>query len=132
MFKVNALLLSASAQHKKRKDRHQYPYPLIEIQSFAKHQQGSHQYHHRTGGVNRPHNGYRKILHAEISQYPRRKDNDRLQNNKSVYLPPHHGNKEKSAFQCIGTPCRQHNKRKEYQTGEQRIQREYGNHCIVL
>ena len=132
MFEIDPFLFSRPTQHKEGENRQHHPDPLIEIQPFAKYQHRSHEHHHRTGGINRSHNGYRKILHAEIPQYPGRKDNDRFQNDISMHLPPCHGNKKKSAFQCIGTPCRQHNEGKEYQTGKQRIQREHGNYRIVL
>ena len=71
MLEVYSFLLPATAQHKERKDSHQHPYPLIQVQSFSKDQQSPYQYHHRTGCIDRPYNSDRQILHAKIAEYPR-------------------------------------------------------------
>ena len=75
MLKVDAFLFPRTAQHEERNDGHQHAYPLIHIQLLAEYQQGTHQRHDRTGGIDRPDDGERKMLHAEIAECPRRKDN---------------------------------------------------------
>ena len=70
VFEVDALLLAASAEHEKGCDSQRHTNPLINVEPFAKDEQGSHQYHYRTGGIDWSDDSERQMLHTEISEYP--------------------------------------------------------------
>ncbi len=70
MFKINPLFLSRTTQHEKGDNSQHHTNPLIKIQPFAKHKHSSDKYHYRAGGINRPYDGNRQMLHPEITEYP--------------------------------------------------------------
>ena len=87
VLEVNAFLLSRTTQHEERDNGHQHPNPLVHIQALAEYQQSTHQCHDRTGRINRPHDGQRQMLHAKITERPRRKHDKRFQQNELMHFP---------------------------------------------
>ena len=67
---VYVLLFAGAAHEENGEDGQQDTGPLIEIESFAEDDHGSHEHHHRTGRIDRPDDGQRDVLEAEISADP--------------------------------------------------------------
>ena len=91
-FESYSLFLTRTAQHEEGDYGKQHANPLIKVQAFAKHNHGTYKHHYGTRRINRSHDGQRQMLHPEITEYPGRKHDKRLDNNKLMHLPPHHGN----------------------------------------
>jgi len=101
MLKINSFFLSRTAQHKERGNGQHHTNPLIEIQSFTEYQHSSHEHHHRTGGIDRSYNGYGQMFHSEISEYPRRQYDERLDDNIFMLFPTSNGNIEYCSSQQV-------------------------------
>ena len=132
MLEVDAFFLTGTAQHKERQHRQHHTYPLIKIEPLAEYKHGSHKHHHRTRSINRPHNGKRQVFHSEISEYPRGEDDERLDDDKFMYIPSHHRNIEHRTARYRRSENRYQDKRKEYQTGKYRIQKQDRKYGIVF
>ena len=72
MFKVNAFLLTGTAQHKERKYGKHDSDPLIQVQTFTEYQHGTHQHHYRTGSINRADNRQRQIASYQSNRISRK------------------------------------------------------------
>ena len=131
VFEIDALLLTRTAQHKERKHGQQHANPLVEVQPLAKHQQGANKHHDGTRGIDGANDGERQVLHAEVAEYPRRKNDERLQQDVLVRLPARYGHVEHRPTEHVGRPKGQQDERKEHQTGENGIQKQNRQHGIV-
>ena len=78
VLEIDALFLSATAQQEERRHCQKHTDPLPDVQAFAKHQKRTHQHHHRSCGIDRPHDGQGQMLHAEIAENPTRQNDNRL------------------------------------------------------
>lgn len=131
MLEVDSLLLARTAQHEKGYYGKHHANPLIKVQAFAKHKHGTYKHHHGARRINRSHDGQRQMLHPEITEYPGREHDKRLDNNKLMHLPPHHGNIKHRTSQHRRRKGRYQNERKKYQAREQRVQEKYRQYGIV-
>ena len=71
MFERETLFGAYARYEEERSEPQQYTRPLEQIESFAKYQKRSDEHHYRTGCIDRPLDGERKMLYSEISEYPR-------------------------------------------------------------
>ena len=115
VLKVDALLLAATTQQQERGNGQQHTYPLPMVQALAKHQQRTHQHHHRTCGVDRSHNRKWQMLHAEIAQNPARQHDERLEQDILVHIPTACRHMEYTAIKHLSSTT-QHYERQEKQT----------------
>ena len=70
MLEVDTFFLAAARKHGKGDDGKYDTNPLIQIQYLAINQQGTHEGHYRSGGIDRSHDGERQVFHAEITEDP--------------------------------------------------------------
>ena len=131
MLEVDSLFLARTAQHEEGHYGKQHANPLIKVQAFAKHKHGTYKHHHGARRINRSHDGQRQMLHPEITEYPGREHDKRLDNNKLMHLPPHHGNIKHRTSQHRRRKGRYQNERKKYQAREQRVQEKHRQYGIV-
>ena len=79
-LEVDVLLFPGTAHQEYGNQSQEYTGPLIYIELFTEEQQGSYQYHYRSGGIYWSDYGERKVLQSEITAYPRAEYNECLQN----------------------------------------------------
>ena len=101
MLEVDALLLSAARKHGKGDDGKNDTNPLVEVEYLAVNQQGTHECHYRTGGIDRPHDGEWQMLHAEITEDPTAQYDETLEHDILVNFPSAFGYMEHGSIQRI-------------------------------
>ena len=84
LLEVDCFLLSRTAHQVDGEQRQQDADPLVCVQPFAEKHYGSHQHEHRPGRVDRADDRKRQVLQTEISAYPRRQHDERLQHHQQM------------------------------------------------
>ena len=131
VLEVDTLLLTRPAEHEERRNGQHHAYPLPDIETLAEHQQGTHQHHHRPGGIDGADNGQRQVLHAKVSENPRRQYDDRLQNHIFMHLPAARCHMQDTVVEHAARAA-QDDKRQEDERREQRIEKQHGNDSVIL
>ena len=101
VLEVDALLLSAARKHGEGDDGKDDTNPLVEVEYLAVNQQGTHECHYRTGGIDRPHDGEWQMLHAEITEDPTAQYDETLEHDLLVNFPSAFGYMEHGSIQRI-------------------------------
>ena len=87
MLEVDTLFLAAARKHGEGDDGKYDTNPLIQIQYLAINQQGTHECHYRSGGVDRSNDGERQVFHAEITEDPAAQYDETLEHDVLVNFP---------------------------------------------
>ena len=131
MGEADAFFFSRDREQIKRSDCKGHTDPLIQIQPLTEDHQRAHQCQYRLRRLDWSGQGQRQMLQGKIAEDPRGKDYHGLDEYSDMGFKRHAGHIEQRAVQHI---CRigKHNKGQEYQTAEQRIEKQYRNHCIPV
>jgi len=114
-----------------RHDGQQHAYPLPHIETLAKEQQRTYQHHHGPRGVDRPNDGQRQVFHAEIAKHPGREHDQGFQYDVLMHFPATAAHMEDAAVEHVSSAAHD-DERQEDERREQRVEKQDGNHGIVL
>ena len=131
VLEVDALLLSAAAQHEERRHGQRHTNPLVEVKAFAEHYERAHEHHNRARGVDRPYDGEGQMLHAEIAEHPRRQHDDALQYDILVHIPSAACHLEYGAVERVGGG-RKHDERQEDERRYERVEEQHGDDGVAV
>ena len=76
--KPDSLLFTGRGEHIKRSNGKCHTHPLVKVQPLTKYQHRPDQSQDRLRRFDRSGNGQRQVLQGKVTKYPRREDNDRL------------------------------------------------------
>ena len=120
--KIDALFLAAAAEEVEAEDGTEHTHPLIEIQAFAKDEDGPQQHHYRTGGIDGANDGQGQVLQGEIAAEPRGEDDDGLEDNILMYVPTANGDVEEGVGGQL-SPRGEQDERQEDERPEEGVER---------
>ena len=132
MLEVDALTTPCPTEQEEGDDGQRDTYPLVEVEPLSEDEQGSHQHHHRTGGIDGAYDGEGQMLSGKIAEYPRGQHDARLEQDEAMHLPPCLGHEEDAALQCLWHEAGDEDEWAKEQTQEQGVEEQHREHGIVL
>ena len=131
MTEGDAFLLTAPREHEEGDDSQQHTCPLPHIQPFPINEDSTDKHQHGTCGIYRPIDSQRHTFHSEIAAYPRREDDDTLEDYPFMNLPTATGHMEDTSVEH-GGGIRQYYQRYEDERAEESVEKEHRGHGVVL
>ena len=99
MLEIYPFFLPAATEHIERDNGEQDTDPLIDVETFAKEQERTHQDHHGSCSIDRSDNGKGQVLHGEIAEHPAGQDDERFQQDVFMSFPSAGGHMEDAVIQ---------------------------------
>ena len=120
-----------TAQQEERHEGQRNAGPLVGVETLAEDHECPDEHHNGARGVDRPDDGDREVLHAEVTENPRSEHDGRFQNDQGVGLPCAGSRRQQGMVEPSEAELRREDRGQEEQRRKERVEQQHGQHGVA-